>query len=534
MANTSIFKTKKVNRTKAADTVNEAGGRAYKLTAKESLAQYAATGTFGGTYYSTAKTQLDELKEILNKVSKLKDGYEFIGKVAIYSRENGLMKDMPAYLLSYLAFHAPEVYEQIFSRIIDNGKMLRNHVQFVRSGQISGKRSMPRAMRRQIKKWFENRSNDRLFKDTVGNDPSMADVIKMVHPSPRDEEQEATFGYILGKEEINESRLPKLVKQYEKFKNNRRCKVPDVPFQMLDSLGLTDAQWKKVAENAKWHMTRMNLNTFNRHGVFKDSKMVKMIANRLKDEAEISRAKAFPYQLMSAYLNAGHDVPNAVQNALQEAMELATLNVPNFGDNVWVFIDVSGSMSSPITGTHGRRVSSKMRAIDVATLIGATILRNNPDAKVIPFDTSLKRTRLNGKDSIMTNAEKLTKNWGGGTNCSLGPSHIASKKAKCDVCIIVSDNESWLDSNGENGNGWYRRSTGTMAAWDKIKKQNPNAKLVNIDLTPYGTVQAPNRDDILNVGGFSDVVWDVIKNFAENGRSGKHWVDFIKKNVHFE
>ena len=38
-------------------------------------------------------------------------------------------------------------------------------------------------------------------------------------------------------------------------------------------------------------------------------------------------------------------------------------------------------------------------------------------------------------------------------------------------------------------------------------------KLVCIDIQHYGTTQAPERDDILNIGGFSDAVFDVVASF---------------------
>ena len=38
-------------------------------------------------------------------------------------------------------------------------------------------------------------------------------------------------------------------------------------------------------------------------------------------------------------------------------------------------------------------------------------------------------------------------------------------------------------------------------------------KLVCIDLQAYQTVQAPERDDILNIGGFSDAVFNVVAAF---------------------
>jgi 60 kDa SS-A/Ro ribonucleoprotein len=61
-----------------------------------------------------------------------------------------------------------------------------------------------------------------------------------------------------------------------------------------------------------------------------------------------------------------------------------------------------------------------------------------------------------------------------------------------------------------------------------FKKMNPHARLVCIDLQPYGTVQAVDRPDILNVGGFSDQVFEVVAAFAEGRLSTGHWVGEIK------
>jgi 60 kDa SS-A/Ro ribonucleoprotein len=52
--------------------------------------------------------------------------------------------------------------------------------------------------------------------------------------------------------------------------------------------------------------------------------------------------------------------------------------------------------------------------------------------------------------------------------------------------------------------------------------------MVCIDVQPYGTVQAKERADILNVGGFSDQVWDVIAEFARGELSANHWVGVIE------
>lgn len=536
MANKALFNTKST-KTKGGLAKNEAGGDAYQLEDRATLAQLAATGCLSGTFYASAQDQLDAVKTLADRISR-SGGNEFIAKLAVYARRSAFMKDMPALLLSILAVRAPDLYEEVFPLVADNGKMVRNHVQIVRSGQIDGRKSMPRAMRRQLKMWFARRKNDRLFKDSVGNDPSIADVIKMVRPKPQDAEQEALYSYIIGRKPINgnlfnatEENLPALVQSYERCKKilssgkNLPVEIPDVPFQMLDSLGLTDDHWKEIARNARWQMTRMNVNTFQRHGVFQDQALLNLIANRLRDEKEIKRAKAFPYQLMAAYMNSSN-APFEIREALQDAMDIAVSNIPNIPGKIYVFPDTSGSMHSPITGNRGYGRTSTVTCIDVAALIAAAFLRTNRQSKVIPFSTQLDMRiakQLNPRDSIMTNAQVLKGAYGGGTNVSLGVKYLAEKKLDVDLVIYVSDYESWLDR------GYYGNKTATLKYWDEIKKRNPNAKMVCIDLTPYQTAQAPNRDDIMNIGGFSDVVWDVIAQFANHGRDGNHWIEVINQ-----
>ncbi len=41
-------------------------------------------------------------------------------------------------------------------------------------------------------------------------------------------------------------------------------------------------------------------------------------------------------------------------------------------------------------------------------------------------------------------------------------------------------------------------------------------KLICIDIQPYGTTQAPERGDILNIGGFSDAVFNVASGFLSD------------------
>ena len=414
MANKSIFKSVIGMFSPQADTVNEAGGLAYKMSPKAALAQLVLTGCFNSTFYATAEAQL---QQVINLCSHPDVSPEYIARLALYARDKGKMKDMPALLCAVLSVFSPGLLAEVFDRVIDDGRMLRNFVQIMRSGVV-GRKSLGSMPKRMVQHWLDQRSDEQLFRASVGNDPSLADVIRMVHPKPKSATRAALYAYLIGQPH-DATALPELVKEYEAFKVDQSGEVPDVPFQMLTSLDLKSKHWKAIARKAPWQMTRMNLNTFARHGVFDSEDVTNVIARRLRDEDAISRAKVFPYQLLVAFMQAGNSVPAVVRDALQDAMEVATRNVPKMdqGRGVWVLPDVSGSMRSPITGTR-QGATSAVRCIDVAAMMAATVLRTNPSAGVLPFESNVVNVTLNPRDSVMTNAKILSSLPCGGTNCS--------------------------------------------------------------------------------------------------------------------
>jgi 60 kDa SS-A/Ro ribonucleoprotein len=148
------------------------------------------------------------------------------------------------------------------------------------------------------------------------------------------------------------------------------------------------------------------------------------------------------------------------------------------------------------------------------------VLRKNPRAEVLPFQFDVVNVNLNSRDSVMTNAANLASIGGGGTNCSAPLALLNRRQAKADLVVYVSDNESWVDARGGRG-------TATMREWTVFKQRNPAARLACIDVQPYGTVQAVERDDILNIGGFSDQVFDVVSEFARGALNADHWIGVL-------
>jgi 60 kDa SS-A/Ro ribonucleoprotein len=205
------------------DCVNEEGAPAYALTPKQALAQYAATGCFGRTFYASEQEQLSRVLQLCDAA-----GAEFVAKVAIYSRRHSYMKDMPALLCAWLSLRSPQLHEVVFANVIDGMKMLRNYVQILRSGAV-GRKSLGTAPKRLVQTWLATKDEETIFRSSTGANPSVADILKMVHPKPSNKTRDAFYGYMIGKT-VDNSALPGLVTEFERFKAGESMDVPDVPF----------------------------------------------------------------------------------------------------------------------------------------------------------------------------------------------------------------------------------------------------------------------------------------------------------------
>jgi 60 kDa SS-A/Ro ribonucleoprotein len=515
MALKNLFRSARGPLLPAADTVNREGAPAYRLTPQHALAQLVSTACMAGTFYASAQEQIETLLRLAAGVEP-----DFLAKAAVHARRRGRMKDAPAVLLAVLSRRAPDLFVKAFPLVVTDGRMLRTFVQVMRSGQV-GRKSLGSCPKRLVAQWLEARSDDEVFRASVGTSPSLADVVRMVHPKPASPSRTALFGWLLGREH-DASALPPLVSAFEAWKRDRAQDPPDVPFLMLTSRPLDAATWATIARRASWQTLRMNLNTIARHGAFEaDPALDAHVASRLADRAEVLRSRAYPYQILAAWKALDASVPASIGAALEDALEASIENVPSFGCRVRVAVDVSGSMTSPVTGERGSGTTS-VTCRDVAALFASAILRKNPTASVLPFhDVVVEGVRLNPRDTVTTNAKTLASLPSGGTNCSAPLAAWNRAKDKADLVIYLSDNQSWVDTTAGRG-------PALLEQWRVFRGRTPAARLVCIDLQPYGTSQAPEAHDVLNVGGFSDSVFDLVGEFSHGGLAPEPWVAAIE------
>lgn len=512
MANKNLFSTALARFLPQTDAVNDAGGAAYAYGPEAKLAQLAATGTLSDGFYSGADAQLADVLAAAQAVSP-----DFVAKAAIYARKAGAMKDMPALLAAYLTVADPDLAVRVFGRVIDNGRMLRNFVQIMRSGQV-GRRSLGSRPKRLVREWLEQASIPQLMAAATGKDPSLADIVRMVHPAPASAERRAFYGWLIGKP-YDVAALPAEIAAFEAWKRDPAGPLPPVPFEWLTAFPLTAGQWAELSGRIGWQALRMNLNTLARNGALDVKGVTDTVAARLSDADTIARVRPAPYQLMVAMGQVGDAVPLRVQAALEEALELSLRAVPVLAGKIVVCPDVSGSMSSAATG-YRKGATSAVRCIDIAALVAAAVLRTNRQARVMPFDVDVVDMALDPKARVAVNAARLAAIGGGGTNVSAPLARLNRERAEVDTVVIVSDNESWIDPSRHG-------ATATMNEWKKLKARNPGAKLICIDIQPYGTTQARDRKDIMNVGGFTDAVFDAMARFASG--ETRDWVEIVNE-----
>lgn len=534
MANKKLFsgQATRILSVPQADTVTHHQTPAYKLDSFHGLCQMAATGTFHDTYYSASGDQLDQLIKLAAECTD-----EQVAKLAIYARQRGLMKDSPAALLLILSKRDTKLFHNIFPRVITNGKMMRTFFQLLRSGRFGRKSlsySISRALRNRIRTAMfdmQEKGSPWLLHASIGNDPSYRDILRCLHYKPFTNFERAVNGWLADYDlkywaPANYGDLPTMLTALDAFRKaeNEHQQLALMPqlykvrWDLLSDAVKGKKVWAEIARNMAPFAMRMNLNTMARHGVFDDHEIASRVAVRLCDPEEVARSGSFPYGYFMAYTFADVSVPQVIKSALHKAAELSCGNVPALPGPIVIGIDTSGSMHSPVTGHQAKGQTSKASCVQVASVFAAALWRRNPDSILVPFDTCEHLHNLDPNDSMLSIAARLSEYGGGGTDCSV-PLKSATDRFGSQPfmgCVVISDNESWFNSSS------YYRGTSTANEWNRfVQNQNrlgkfKNPKYVGINIQPNAIAQNKERADVMNVGGFSDGVFETVSAFFEN------------------
>ena len=127
-----------------------------------------------------------------------------------------------------------------------------------------------------------------LMAAATGKDPSLADIVRMVHPKPADATRRAFYGWLIGRP-YDVAALPAEIAAFEAWKQDNTLPLPPVPFEWLTTFPLTAEQWADLSTRMGWQALRMNLNTLARKGAFDVEGVTGAVAARLASAEPVRR-----------------------------------------------------------------------------------------------------------------------------------------------------------------------------------------------------------------------------------------------------
>lgn len=470
------FNRAKVKVSPVPNTVNAAGGVAYKMSDKKAFVEALLTSFVSNTFH---QSQNDIQKNVETLIGSINDPL-FAAKASVYAREHYNMRSITHFVAAQLAARsmtsnkewATNFFDKVVVRVGDMTEIMAAYF-------ASGGKKVPSAMKKGFANAFNRFDGDTISKYTANNSElKLVDIVNLVHPKPTAKNKVALNALINGKLKnlTTSNRALTIIGQSgESEEGKEEMKV---------------AYWRGVLENRKIGYLDLlrNLVRINEQPIDVQELAAKFISNPVA----VQKSRVMPYTIYLAYkvcVNKG--VSSLLTNALQDALESSIPNIPRFEGKTVVVVDSSGSMSAPVNSnnpTAGTTVSCN----EVANLMAA-LLAKASGADIATFaDDATYHNKVNLRDSAVTIAGSIRKYQGGTDFTTIFP--ILNKKY--DRVIILSDMFGWM--------GTMEKTVKNYKA-----KYNANPKIYMWNLATNGTIQAPEKDVYL-LAGFSDKCFEAL------------------------
>lgn len=449
------------------ETVNIAGGRAFKMNAEQELAHAVLSSFLDNKFYESGSDRLARLVILCKQVSA-----EYLSALAYFTRKECHMRTTPVVLLGELAKNHKgnslvwKSIERTIERVDDMTEL---------GAYFEGKlpSQVKRGLRRAILKF--NRYALSKYKGQ-GKAIKLVDLFNLVHPNPNfatDEQKQAWKDLLIGK-------LSSADETWEAVISASKDKQHD---------------WEKlVFEDKLGYMAMLrNLNNLVKNDVSKET--ISLVAKRLVDPEKVRKSKQLPFRFATAYNIVENNVK--LKDAISEACDIALDNIDMLPGKTLIALDCSGSMGSGVDSYFGK-----------GSLFAAALFKKSEDVEFVMYDTQLYRASFSRRTPLLDVVNQLKAN-GGGTQTSLVFDYCVLEHKLFDRVIIISDNESWIDDTQGNKNTYM--------------KMAPESHIFCIDIAGYGTKDVTGQNTHY-ITGWSDNVLQFIK-FTEQGKS---LVDTIK------
>lgn len=482
-------------------TTNNAGGQAFQLTAEEALVKFATTGIAN---YKASNFNVKEFIALCDQVSG-----HFLLQLLSYSKEYGAMRDMPVLITAYLATKGTlEEFQNAFRTSITSLKMLSKFVHFMRSGDV--RKSLGNRAKKAVQGFILSQTPESLYYTSVGFKPSLKDMIKLSHVRAPTPEYDMLFKYLLG---FKGATVPLYALAYERFCKQPTAELPNAPLERLLPFVSTREQWESLFDRLSWNQLRLNLNNINKAGALEPN--IDYIYGRLTEFTKIPK-HVWSFNIMNAQASLNFS-NRKLDEAFDAIFEYLRTRVFELSEDTVIFVDTSGSMKWRV-GDSNYISNNPMTYFKVGTYFASALFAKQPTkVNIFGVDTQVHNFNILPTDSFKQVTTKIDCT-GGGTALGKAIDFLLTKKLSYSNVIVISDNESWRDGS---------RSMSKL--WPRYLEENPESKLILWDIQPSSNSQMVDSiPNVRTVSGFSDVVFGLIKLYAENPTS-KTLLDIIKE-----
>lgn len=457
------------------DTINFAGGEAFQQSAKMEFASILLTSFVKDQYYREAGDTLARVKELLDTVDST-----FAAKAAIYARDEFGMRSISHVVAGELAHRVKGATwtKNFFDRIVVRPDDMTEILAYFYSNYG---RSEPNSLKKGFAQAFDRLDEYKLAKYRGdGKAVSLVDVVNVVHPKPTAKNRKALRDLVNGTLRVRDT-----------WESRMSTAGQDASVDKAEV-------WASLMDEGRmpYFALLRNLRNIEQTG---NRKLIERAAKQLVEDDPGSH-RLLPFRFLTAYNEVSDRV---LVPAISEALDRATVNVPNLPGKTLIVVDHSGSMgwSSDLTAGTPKFIGDTFAAI---------VYKAN-DADVMVFGTDAgyvgARGGLNPADSTLTIAKKINDKappGGHGTNFH---AIFARADKKYDRIVIFSDMQGWIG---------YSHPGQVFSDYKRRTKANPF--VYSFDLTGYGSLQFP-EDRVFQLAGFSEKVFDVFKLLEEDRRA---------------
>ena len=467
----------KFNQTAIIKTTNKSGHAAYSMTAKSKLVTQVLTSFFNEDkfYFDNSAEMQTTIKEVI------KQDAEFVSRLAVYARRVFNMRSVSHVLTAYLA-HEPEGKQYVRQTV--NGVSLRgDDVTEIMSFYLTtfGK-PIPNSLKMGINDVLMGFDEYTLAKYKGENKAvKMRDLLCLCRPTPKNSEQSELFKKCL-----------------------ENCLETPLTWESeLSANGNNAETWEKLIGSGKVGYMALLRNL--RNIIKANPSNIQKVYDIIQDPERVRKSKQLPFRFYSAYKAVADIAGSKTFDVLENALESSVDSMPKLPGTTVIAVDVSGSMSSPVSE------KSEVRCYEIAMLLGLLANRICDNSIFYIFNNNIEKIAVSSRCSILENVKNTI--CCGGTDMSLPFLKMIDDKIQADRIIILSDNMN----NNNNCNSWLSwLSKPTQHYADEYRKITGNDIWVHgVDLQGYGTQQFHGAKTNI-IAGWSEKVLDFI-NLAEQG-----------------